>query len=144
MPRQQQAVEKLRRDHAYMIELIQRIQASCTQVGSIDDCRQCAPTPRHACHSKIDYLIRAFVEVTSKHNLTESIYMAEGVPAAHRIAHNQAHMAIAEELKALRVVFSEDGNCVLAIEGIDQVLQSLQAHFKDFDQQLEDYLLAPA
>lgn len=144
MPSQEQAVEKLRRDHEYMIELINRITTSCTQLGSIDDCSGCAPTPRHACHNKIEYLIRAFVEVTSKHNLTESIYMEEGVPAAHRIAHNQAHMAIAEELKTIRVVFSEDGNCVLAIEGIDRVLQSLQAHFKDFDLQLENYLLATA
>ena len=64
--------------------------------------------------------------------------------AAHRIAHNQAHMEIAQQLKAIRVVFSEDGNCVRAIEGIDRIHQTLQAHFTDYDQQLEAYLLEAA
>jgi hypothetical protein len=49
-------------------------------------------------------------------------------------------MDIAQQLKAIRVLFSEDGNCVLAIEGIDHIHQTLQAHFKDYDQQLEAFL----
>ena len=53
-------------------------------------------------------------------------------------------MTMAEQLKAIRVVLSGDGNCVLAIEGIDHVLASLEAHFTEFDQHLESYLLVPA
>lgn len=64
------------------------------------------------------------------------------VPSAHRIAHNKAHKEIAEQLKAIRVIFSDDGNCVLAIKGIDTVQQSLEAHFKAFDHELERLLLA--
>lgn len=51
---------------------------------------------------------------------------------------------IAEQLKAIRVVFSGDGNGIQAIEGIELALATLLAHFKDFDQELEGYLLAPA
>ncbi|TXT24840.1 MAG: hypothetical protein FD131_4834 [Rhodocyclaceae bacterium] len=53
-------------------------------------------------------------------------------------------MDIAQQLKAIRVVFSEDGNCVLAIEGIDHIHHTLLAHFKDYDQQLEAYLIEAA
>lgn len=141
---QEEAIEKIRRDHDYMIELVHRIKACCTQVGIIDNCRDCSPSHRHVCNNKIEYLIRAFVETTLKHNLIESLYMEEGVPATHRIAHNRAHLEIAGLLKEIRVVFSEDGNCVLAISGIDKVLEVLINHFAEFDQQLEKYLLAPA
>ena len=36
-----------------------------------------------------------------------------------------------------------DHDLAVAIEGIDGILGSLQAHFKDYDEQLEGYLLAP-
>lgn len=140
----EEAAVRMRRDHDLMIDLIQRIKASCTQVGIVDNCNNCHPTRREVCHGNVAQLVRAFVEVTLKHNAMESLYMEECVPPAHRIAHNQAHMTISEQLKAIRVVLSEDGNCVLAIEGIDHVLASLQAHFTEFDQHLESYLLVPA
>ena len=69
--------------------------------------------------------------------------MADNVPKAHRLAHNQAHQVIGEQLRAIRLIFSADGNCVLAIQGIDEVLQTLQAHFREFDQHLEAYLSNP-
>ena len=143
-PIREEAAGRMRRDHDAMIDLIRRIKASCTEVGIVTNCNHCQPDRRQVCHSGVEQLIRAFVEVTLKHNVMESLYMEDCVPALHRQAHNQAHMTIAEQLKAIRVVLSGDGNCVLAIEGIDQVLSSLQAHFTEFDQQLESYLLEPA
>ena len=49
-------------------------------------------------------------------------------------------MEIAQQLKAIRAVFSECGNKILAIEGIEHVHQTLIAHFRDYDQPLEGYL----
>lgn len=141
---QEQAVEKIRRDHEQMLGLIRRIKAECTQNDKIENCNDCHPNIRHVCHGNIEQLVRVFVEFTLKHNLVESMYMEGGVPHAHRVAHNQAHMDIAQQLKALRVVFSDDGNCVLAIDGIDKALTTLLGHFNEYDQELERYLLAPA
>ena len=139
---QDEAVEKIRRDHEQLLELIRRIKAECTQSHKIDHCNDCQPNLRQVCHGNIEQLIRRFVEMTLKHNLVESMFMAQLVPSAHRIAHNQAHIDMAEQLKTIRVVFSEDGNCVLAIEGIDAAQRALLAHFREYDQQLESYLLA--
>ena len=138
-----QDVEKIRRDHQHMLELISRIQAECTQREKVNNCNACDTSLRQLCHGNIEALIKNFVDVTLKHNLIESIYMMEeGVPPEHRIAHNRAHMEISLQLKEIRVVFTRDGNCILAIEGVDQALASLLRHFKDFDEQLENYLLA--
>jgi hemerythrin len=141
---QMESVEKIRRDHDHMLELIERIKAECTRTTRTGNCNDCQPTVRHVCHASIDQLIRSFVELTLRHNLVESTFMADVVPSEHRIAHNRSHLEIARQLKAIRVIFSEDGNCVLAIEGIDQALQSLLAHFDEFDRPLEAYLLAAA
>lgn len=138
------AVARIRRDHERMLQLVERIRSECSQQGKIDNCNDCNPTLRHVCHGNIEQLIRSFVESTLKHNLMESMFMEELAPQAHRIAHNQAHMDIAQQLKEIRVVFSEDGNCVLAIEGIDRVQQTLLAHFRDYDLQLENYLVTAA
>jgi len=135
------AVERIRRDHEHMLQLIDRIRSQCTQRAVLNSCNDCDPVRRGVCHGNVEQLIRSFVETTLKHNLIESMYMEDHAPSAHRIAHNKAHMEIALQLKAIRVVFSEDGNCVLAIEGIDHIHQTLGAHFKDFDRQLESYLL---
>ena len=140
----EEAVERIRRDHEHMLQLIDRIRAECTERGRIDDCGDCSQSRQGVCHGNIEQMIRAFVETTLKHNLIELMFMEDRVPSAHRLAHNQAHMDIAQQLKAIRVVFSEDRNCVLAIEGIDQVHQTLLAHFKDYDQQLEGYLIEAA
>lgn len=134
------AVARIRRDHERMLQLVERIRSECSQRDKIDNCNDCSPTLRHVCHGNIEQLIRSFVESTLKHNLMESMFMEELAPQAHRVAHNQAHMDIAQQLKEIRVVFSEDGNCVLAIEGIDRVQQTLLTHFRDYDQQLESYL----
>ena len=136
------AVARIRRDHERMLQMVERIRSECTQQGKIDHCKDCAPNRRGVCHGNIEQLIRSFVETTLKHNVIESVFMEEVAPAAHRIAHNQAHMEIAQQLKAIRVVFSEDGNCVLAIEGIERIHQTLLAHFTDYDQQLETYCSA--
>lgn len=140
----QQDVEKIRRDHEIILGLIDRIKAECTQRDSVDNCNACQPNLRMVCRGNIEHLIKSFVEVTLKHNLIESMYMAECVPQAHRAAHNRAHIEIAEQLKAIRVIFSADGNGILAIEGVDQALTTLVTHFKDFDLELEGYLLAAA
>jgi hemerythrin len=140
----EQDVGKIHRDHDHMLELIARIKAVCTQRERVDSCNTCQPNVRVVCRGNIEQLIKTFVEVTLKHNLIESMYMEDGVPPAHRVAHNRAHLVIAEQLKAIRVVFAEDGNGILAIEGVDQALATLMAHFKDYDQDLEGYLLAPA
>lgn len=143
-PIRSQAVERIRRDHDTMIDLVRRIKATCTQSDKVDNCNDCELRQRPVCHGNIEQLVRAFVEVTLKHNLLESVFMESGVPHAHRIAHNRAHMDIAQQLKAIRLVFAEDGNCVLAIEGIDHVLETLRTHANDYDRPLESYLLAPA
>ncbi len=143
-PIRAQAAERIRRDHDIMICLVRRIKATCTQSGKVDNCNDCELSQRPVCHGNIEQLVSAFVEVTLKHNLLESVFMQSGVPHAHRIAHNQAHMDIAQQLKAIRVVFAEDGNCVLAIEGVDQILETLKSHANEYDQALECYLLAPA
>lgn len=138
----EQAVEKMRRDHDQMLQLIERIEAQCNQRDRLDNCNDCHSSQRGVCHGNIEQMIRAFVEITLKHNLVESIYMDGMVPTAHRIAHNQAHMDIAQQLKEIRVVFSGDGNGIQAIEGIHRVRETLFAHFKEYDQQLEGYLAA--
>lgn len=143
-PSREQAVDRIRVDHEYMIELARRIAASCTRGNTTDNCDECPPQQRQICHGNIDELIRTFVEVTQKHNLYESLFMQEGVPLAHRLAHNQAHMDLAEQMKAIRLVFSDDGDCVIAIDGIDAVLRTLLAHIEEYDAKLEEYLLAAA
>jgi len=127
-----------------MIDLVRRIKASCSQSDKVENCNDCELRQRPVCHGNIEQLVRAFVEITLKHNLMETVYMQSGVPHAHRIAHNQAHMDIAQQLKAIRVVFAEDGNCILAIDGIDHVLETLRTHANEYDQTLESYLLTPA
>ncbi len=134
------AVEKIQRDHEHLLALIQRIDAECDQQGILESCADCHSKRRAVCHGNIEQLIRAFIETTLKHNFIESMFMEDLVPEAHRIAHNQAHMDIAAQLKEIRVIFSDDNNCILAVAGIEKVRQSLIEHFKDFDQQLEGYL----
>jgi hemerythrin len=143
-PIREHAVERIHRDHDYMIELAQRIKAACTAGGGAVNCGECHPNLRQVCHGNIDELIRTFVETTLKHNLIESLLMEDGMPLDHRIAHKQAHLDIAKQMKAIRAVFSADGNCILAIEGIDTVVASLQAHSDSYDLQLEKYLLQTA
>lgn len=138
------AVEKIRRDHDYLIEQVHRIKGLCTESDSRENCLSCPGGRRNVCQGNVEQLILNFVEMTLKHNLIESVYMEEGVPKAHRIAHMAAHVEIAEQLKSIRVIFSEDGNCVLAIEGIDRVMGTLLSHFEEFDLPLESYLLTPA
>lgn len=137
-------VDKISRDHDYLISLVAQLQGMCTQVGERENCRNCESVRRNVCQSSVEQLIRNFVEVTLKHNLYESVYMNVCVPKAHRMAHMQAHVDIAEQLKSIRVIFSEDGNCILAIEGIDRVLTTLLEHFEEFDRPLEGFLLAAA
>ena len=112
------------------------------QRDKVQNCNECHPNLRHVCHGNIEQFVRLFVEATLKHNVIESIYMDGCVPSAHQLAHNQAHTDIADKLKAIRVEFSEDGNCILAIVGIDKALAALHSHFEEYDQELEGYLLA--
>ena len=134
------AVGRIHRDHGRMMEMIDRIRAECGQRNTIQHCNDCHAPHRAVCQGNIDLLIRAFIEATMKHNLIESMFMEDRVPAAHRIAPNHAHMAISQQLKAIRVVLSEDGNYVQAIDGIDEIQETLLSHFRDFDQPLERYL----
>lgn len=138
----EQAIEKMRRDHEHLLQLIDRILAHCDQRDTISNCNDCHSSQRGICHGNIEQMIRSFVEMTLKHNLVESIYMEDLVPDEHRIAHNEAHMDIAQLLQKIRVVFSGDGNGITAIEGIEHVRERLLAHFQDHDRQLEAYLTA--
>lgn len=142
-PYHQESLDKIRRDHDYMLLLIQRIMGECDRQGELENCSDCQPTRRHVCHGNIEQLIRAFVESTLKHNFLESMYMEHLVPEAHRIAHNRAHTEIAEQLKDIRAIFSDDGNCVVAIEGIDRIRATLKSHFEDYDRELLNYIMAP-
>jgi hemerythrin len=137
---EEDAVERMERDHKRMFELIERIRSECKLPGKVANCADCSTNLQGVCHGNIEQLTRAFVESTLKHILIESMLMDERVPASHRSAHNQAHADIAQELKRIRVVFSEDRNCVLAIEGIERIRQVLLTHFKDYDAPLETYL----
>lgn len=138
------AFDRTRDDHQRMLELVDQIKAACTQPDGKDDCLACRPVQRQNCRGNIKDLIGAFVETTLKHDAIESLLMDEGVPKEHCLAHKQAHLAIAEQLKAIRVVFSADGNCVVAIEGIDSVVSMLLSHYEEYDRPLEGYLVAPA
>ncbi|HMX16717.1 MAG TPA: hypothetical protein PK375_02300 [Rhodocyclaceae bacterium] len=138
----EQAVKRIRHDHDYMVDLARRIESCCIRGPQVESCWQCVPEQQTACHANIEQLVRNFVEVTLKHTLFESMLMEDGVPEAHRIPHRQAHLNLAEQLKAVRVVFARDGRCVEAVEGIGAVLATLLRHFEEFDRQLEDYLLA--
>lgn len=134
------AIERIHRDHGRMLELIERIRSECGQRTMLVRCIDCHEPHRSVCQGNIEQLIRGFVEATLKHSAIESMFMDDRVPAEHRIAHNQAHMEIALQLKSIRLVLSEDGNYVLAIDGIDRIHENLLAHFRDFDQPLERYL----
>jgi len=142
-PIREQAVERIRRDHEYMIELAQRIRDLCTQVKDRDSCNACQPSRRQVCHGDIDHLLRTFVEATQKHHVIESLLMENGVPQAHRLAHRRAHSSLTSQIKATRVLFSADGNCLMAIRGIDDVIAGMVAHFEEYDRQLEGYLGVP-
>lgn len=138
------AIERMRRDHTHLMQLIDRILAECGERGQVADCNGCAPGRRGVCHGNIEQTIRAFVEATLKHNLMESALMDSTVPETHRIRHNQAHMDLAVQLRDIRVVFAKDGNGVVAIEGIDRVHATLLEHFREYDAQLERYLAESA
>lgn len=140
---QELSVERIHRDHDHLVDLITRIKGLCTQRGVVENCRSCQPSQRNVCQGNVEQLILNFVEATLKHHLVETVYMTSA-PQEHRVAHMRAHMSIAEQLKSIRVVFSEDGNCVVAIDGVDAALESLFSHFRDFDEPLENYLLAAA
>lgn len=135
-----EAVEMMLRDHKHLLQLIQRIEDQCTPNDRPERCRDCPEPQRGVCHGNIEQLIRAFVEATLKHNLTESAFMEGVLPTVDRVAHNRAHMEIAQQLKEIRVVFSGDGNGIQAIEGIARVRQTLLSHFKEHDLLLEFHI----
>jgi len=134
--------EKLAQDHTYIDVLIQQIASLCPSREVSDNCHQCAINKRNLCRSNVEHLIQNFVQVTLKHNLLESLWMEHSAPEAHRIAHNRAHLDIAEQLDQIRAVFADDGNSLVAIEGIDRIRATLRAHRHDFDAPLEAHLKA--
>ena len=138
---QEQIVIKLRSDHAFMVELMERIKALCSGGDTVENCYGCASNHRALCHENIDQLVKSFVDVTLRHNLVESACMQNSVPREHRIAHNRAHMEIAEQMKAIRLIFKQNGDGVTAIVGISEVFKTLSNHLTEFDSQLEQYLL---
>lgn len=140
---QEHFVIRIREDHAYMIELMQRIMALCEKVGQVGNCNGCEASHRSLCNDNIDWLIRTFVDFTLRHHLVESTLMAEGVvPQEHRKAHVRAHIELAEQMKAIRVIHAKDGNGIVAIEGVTELFATLAAHMADFDGPLEEFLLA--
>jgi hypothetical protein len=138
------AIDKIHRDHAYLAELTERIRAVCTKRDEQINCRTCGGDTRVVCQGNVHLLVQSFIEAVLKHHAVESLYMVEAVPADQRIAHVRSHMAIAEQLKNIRVVFSADGNCVTAIDGIDQAFAAIQDHIREFDTPMEHFLAATA
>jgi hemerythrin len=138
------AVEKIQRDHDYLFELMDRIAAVCDKRSEQINCRTCGSDRRVVCQGNVHQLIQTFTEATLKHHAVEAFYMADSTPPEHRTAHVRAHMAIAEKLKAIRVEFSEDGNCITAIDGVEQAVAAIRAHIDEFDAPLERMLMQPA
>lgn len=137
-----EAIARMHQDHAHMADLIRRIEASCVRDVGAPGCIRCNPTRYQACRGSIDDLIRSLVEVTLKHNAMEALAMRDHAPPEHRQAHQQDHVRIAERMNGIRVVLSQDGDCVLAIAGIDEVLASFESHNARYDRELEGYLEA--
>ena len=140
----EQAVEKIQRDHDYLFELMDRIEAVCSKRYEQINCRSCSDEVRVVCQGNVHQLIQTFTEATLKHHAVEAFYMSDVAPPEHRTAHVRAHMAIAENLKAIRIGFSEDGNCITAIDGVEQALAAIRAHIEEFDAPFEAMLLQPA
>ena len=138
------AVEKIQRDHDYLFELMERIEAVCDRRDDEIDCRSCLSGRRIVCQGNVHQLIQTFTEATLKHHAVEAFYMADAAPPEHRKAHARAHMAIAEKLKAIRVEFSEDGNYITAIDGVEEAVAAIRAHIDEFDAPLEQMLMQPA
>ena len=138
----EQLVAKLRQDHEYMAELMAQIRQLCLRGDVVENCNACTVGQRTLCTSDIVHSIRTFIDVTLRHNLIESACMADHVPREHRIAHNRAHIAIAEQLEGIRQAFSESGNGVVAVAGLAALFDTLAAHLDEFDHPLEQYLLA--
>lgn len=138
------AVDKIRRDHDYLFELIGRIEALCDRRDEEINCRGCGAELRVVCQGNVHQLIQTLVETTLKHHAVEAFYMSDAAPPEHRTAHVRAHMDIAEKLKAIRIEFSDDGNCITAIDGVEQALTAIRAHIDEFDAPLERFLLQPA
>ena len=139
-----ETVERMHRDHAHLVDMVARIKGLCGKTTPQKNCLACPQVERSVCQGNVEQLILSFVEMTLKHQLVESVHMQNKVPDSHRFAHIESHSLIAEQLKKIRAVFSDDGNCIVAIEGIDHALDSLLAHIKEFDQPFENYLLATA
>lgn len=138
----QQLVLKLHEDHAYLQALMAQISALCDRGDPVVGCNGCAPQQRTSCSSDIENLVRTFIEATLHHNMLESACMQDIAPREHRHAHNQAHLMIAERLKAVRLDFRQTGNGVAAIRDIGKIMPLLREHIDSYDEQLEAYLLA--
>jgi hemerythrin len=138
------AVEKIRRDHDYLFELMARLEAVCAKRDEEINCRSCGGEVRAVCQGNVSELIQTFTELTLKHHAVEAFYMSDAAPQEHRTAHLKAHIRIAEQLKAIRVQFSDDGNSVTAIDGVEQTVAMIRAHIDEFDRPLEEFLLVTA
>lgn len=138
----EQLVAKLRQDHDYMVGLMAQIRRLCMHGDGAENCNCCTVGQRTMCNSEIVQSIRTFVDVALRHNLIESACMADHVPRDHRVAHNRAHIAIAQQLEGIRQTFSESGNGVVAVAELAALFDVLSAHIDEFDHQLEQYLLA--
>ena len=139
---QEPLVAKLRQDHQYLYELMEEIRGLCVRGESTEDCNSCPVIQRSLCGSNIEQSIRRFIEVTLRHNLIEAACMDINVPRAHRIAHNLAHIAMAEQMEGIRRAFEESGNGAVAVEEIGAMLDTHEKHFAEYDLPLENYLLA--
>ena len=139
---QEHLVAKLRQDHEYMIELMEEIRDLCIREEPEKSCTACPVSRRAVCGSNIEQSIRVFIEVSLRHNLIEAACMDIHVPRAHRIAHNLAHIEMAEQMEAIRRAFEASGNGAVAVEAIGALLDSHATHFVEYDLPLEKYLLA--
>lgn len=139
---QEPLVAKLRQDHAYLIELMEEIRGLCDRGEPDRSCTACPVSRRTICGSNIEQSIRTFIEITLRHNLIEAACMDINVPRAHRIAHNLAHIEMADQMEAIRRAFEASGNGAVAVEEIGALLDTQANHFVEYDLPLEKYLLA--
>lgn len=133
-------IQKMHRDHESLLRMIDRIVDMCDRQGVADQCKGCDSGRRVVCGGNIEQSIRLFVESTLMHNLLESALMKDYVPHDHRVAHQRAHIDLAEQLKGIRTVLARDGNGIVAIHGIDLVRDALVRHIEEFDAVFEQFL----
>ncbi len=138
---QEQLITKLRQDHAYIFELMERIRAICKTGFPEEGCQKCDLSRREPCQMDIEHLVRTLFEVSLRHHLVESAWMKNNVPSDHLIAHNYDHLKISDAMNRIRQDFKENGNGLSVITQVTALLDHLTSHLEEFDLPMERFFL---